>query len=140
MHRNSLDRRDRALLTLAFVGALKRGELVALNLSDLRFTPDALMVKVKSREIAVPRTGGELCAATAVQQWIEHAALDMEQPAGPVFRSFDRGGNPTLARLDSAWVSVVLKNRLKAVGIDSAPFSAQSLRRGRLMESAKGVL
>ena len=140
MHRSSLDRRDRALLLLGFMGALKRAELVSLNLSDLTFTADAMVVTVQGRQIAVPATGGELCAAAATRDWIAHAALDLEQPPGPLFRRFDRGGDPTRARLDAAWVSVIVKNRLKEVGIDPAPFSAQSLRRGRLLEAAKGVL
>lgn len=140
MHRNSLDRRDRALLLLGFMAALKRAELVALDVSSLRFTTDALVVQLKARQVAVPATGGELCAALAAKEWITHAALDLEQPLGPLFRRFDRGGDPTPTRLDSAWVSVVVKNRLKAIGIDPAPFSAQSLRRGRQMEAAKGVL
>ena len=140
MHRNSLDRRDRALLLLGFMAALKRAELTALNVSDLTFTADAMVVTLKGRQIAVPATGGDLCAVTATKEWIAHAALDIEQPPGPLFRRFDRGGDPTLERLDSAWVSCVVKARLKAVGIDPAMFSAQSLRRGRLAEAAKGVL
>lgn len=140
MHRNSLDRRDRALLLLGFMAALKRAELISLDVSDLTFTTDAMVVRMKGRQLAVPATGGELCAVSATKEWINHAALDTEQPSGPLFRRFDRGGDPTLTRLDSAWVSVVVKNRLKAVGIDPKPFSAQSLRRGRLLESAKGVV
>jgi integrase len=139
MHRNSLDRRDRAMLLLGFMAAMKRAELVALDVSSLRFTADALVVQLEARQVAVPATGGELCAVTATKDWINHAALDIEQPPGPLFRRFDRGGDPTLDRLDSAWVSVVVKTRLKAVGIDPKPFSAQSLRRGRLLESAKGL-
>ena len=140
MHRNSLDRRDRALVLLGFMGALKRAELVALDVSDLTFTGGALLVSLKGRQLAIPSTGGELCAVAAVRGWIEHAALDIEQPPGPLFRRFDRGGDPTASRLDSAWVSVVVKTRLKAVGIEPDAYSAQSLRRGRLLESANGVV
>ena len=140
VHRSSLDRRDRALLLLGFMAALKRAELVSLNVSDVRFTTDAAIVTLKTRQLAVPATGGELCAVTATKDWIAHAALDLEQPPGPLFRRHDRGGDPTPDRLDSAWVSVVVKNRLRAVGIDPTQFSAQSLRRGRLAEAAKGVL
>ena len=140
MHRNSLDRRDRALVLLGFMAALKRAELVSINVSDLTFTADAMVVVLSGRQIAVAATGGDLCAVTATKEWIAHAALDIEEPPGPLFRRFDRGGDPTLDRLDSAWVSVVVKNRLRAVGIDPTSFSAQSLRRGRLAEAAKGVL
>jgi integrase len=137
VHRSMRDRRDRALLTLGFVAALKRNELVAIDVGDLDFTPDAMMVRLKARRVAVPVTGGELCAATAVRTWIEHAALD---PGNVLFCRFDRGGDPTTDRLDSAWVSVVVKQRLKAAGIDPKRYSAQSLITGRRSEAAKGTL
>jgi hypothetical protein len=157
--RNALDRRDRALLLLGFMAALKRSALVAIDICDLRFSSDALIVKLKSeegvslggelheqqgtsvqREVAVPMTGGVLCAATAVRAWIESAALDVGDVQAPLFCRFDRGGDPTLQRLDAAYVNVILKGRLEAIGIDPKNFSGQSLIRGRLMEIGKGRL
>jgi integrase len=140
MHRNALDRRDRAMLLLGFFAALNRSQLVAIDVSHIAFSADVMVVQLDghAREVAIPITGGELCATTAVRKWIEHAALDVE--GGPLFRRFDRAGDPTPHRLDSAYVSVVLKERLKAVGIEPDRYSAHSLRRGRLLEAAKGVL
>ena len=154
MGRNLLDRRDRALLLLGFMGAFKRSTLVAIRIGDLRTTPDALIVKRRRVEgdgradadepaagqIAIPKTSGELCAVTAVLDWMQMAGLDMESKDGPLFRRFDRGGNPTSFALDSAYVNVILKFRLKTVGIDPAKFAAQSLRIGRLDEIGKGTL
>lgn len=140
MHRNALDRRDRAMLLLGFMAAINRAQLVAIDVSNVTFSADAMTLQLEKgkRQVTVPVTGGELCAATAVRKWIEHAALDVE--GGPLFRRFDRAGDPTAHRLDSAYVSVVLKERLKAVGIEPEHYSAHSLRRGRLLEAAKGVL
>lgn len=138
MHRNSLDRRDRALMILGFMGALNRARLTAIDVTDVEVTADALIVRVAGRSKAIPATGGELCAAAAVKGWIQHAALDLEQ--GPLFRRFDRGGNPTKERLDSAYVGVIVKERLAAVGINPTGYSAHSLRRGRLLEMGKGIL
>jgi integrase len=158
MHRNALDRRDRALILLCHFLALQRGELVRIDVGDVKFTADALLVTVAPREVdagismyptptdrtshsrvlAVPITGGELCAATAVRKWIESAELDVH--GGPLFRRFDRGGDPTSERLSSDYVSIILKLRLEAVGVDPTNYSGQSLRTGRLLELAKGVL
>ena len=148
MGTDGLDRRDRCLLLLGFGAALSRAALAALDVADLRFTNDVMVVSLregddeegqaKSRTVTVPITGHELCAATATKNWISHAALDLE--GGPLLRRFDRGGDPTANRLEAPWISVVVKNRLKAVGIDPTPYSALSLRRGRLAEIAKGVL
>jgi integrase len=151
MGTDSLDRRDRCLLLLGFASMLSRSILVSLDVADIRFTNDVMALHLRQagglataeqsrppRIVTVPITGHELCAATATRAWIAHAALDIE--GGPLIRRFDRAGNPTADRLDGAWVSVVVKNRLRAVGIDPTHFSALSLRRGRLSEMAKGTL
>ncbi|MBL0089744.1 MAG: hypothetical protein IPP44_24925 [Ideonella sp.] len=164
VHRNMLDRRDRALLLLGFMAGLKRTALTAIDVCDIAFTADAMIVKVKAgiaaeggptgahgrspgpgpdrgrgqdRSIAVPITGGDLCAATAVRQLIEHLAL---LPNTPLFRSYNRAGEPTENRLAPAFVSCVVKNRLKIVCIDPKDYSGESLRVGRLLELTKGVM
>ncbi len=141
--RDMLDRRDRALLLLGFQAALKRQQLVALDVRDLSFTPDAMLVTLRhadgstGRKVAVPATGGELCAATACRQYIEHLAL---LPEAPLFASFNRAGEPTAHRLCAAFVSVVVKRALTTIGMDAKEFSGESLRRGRVGEAARGTL
>jgi integrase len=59
-----IDRRDRALLALGFAGALRRSELLALQVTDLLAVPDGLRVTIRrsktdpdgqGQEIAIPR-------------------------------------------------------------------------------------
>jgi len=151
--RNAIDRRDRALILLGFAGAFKRGALVAVNVGDISVTPDALIVRIRgsgreedgdrtptNRQIAIPRTGGDLCVAKALADYIEKSALDNEPPGAPLFRACDRGGDPTRNRLDSAVVSLVVKKWVAAAGIDAKLYSAQSLVTGRRSEFAKGML
>lgn len=142
MGRNSLDRRDRAMLLTAFMAGLKRQKLVALDVNDVSFTAEAMLLKVRgeddatTRTLAVPATGGVLCAALAVKQYVEHLALE----DGALFRSFDRGGAHTDKRLAAAFVSCVLKARLTTVGVDAKLFSGESLRHGRALETMPGAL
>lgn len=144
IHRTMLCRRDEALLLLGFAGALKRGELCAIDVGDVRFTSDEMIVQLKadaaskrpSRSLLIPFVRTELCAATAVQRLIEHLALE---PNTPLFRSFNRASEPNAERLAPASVSTILKGRLEAAGINSEGFSGESLRRGRLLET-KGEL
>lgn len=151
--RNAIDRRDRALILLGFAGAFKRGALVAINVGDISVTPDALIVRIRVggqseggdgtptvRQIAIPRTGGDLCVAKALMDYMEKSALDTEPPDAPLFRACDRGGDPTRNRLDSAVVSLVVKKWVAAAGIDAKPYSAQSLVTGRRSEFSKGML
>jgi integrase len=139
MQRSALDRRDRALLLLGFFAALNSSQLVALDVCDVSFRGDVMMVRVgkNKREVVIAASGGPVCAATAVRQWIQTGALHVD--GGALFRRCDRGGDPTQHRLDAAYVSVVLKERLKAVGVEPERYSAHSLRRGRLLEIARGI-
>jgi integrase len=155
--RNLLDRRDRAIVLLGFSGAIKRGQLVSLDVGDVRFSHEAMLVRIRVREqsvadeghaeasphwrqLAIPITGGELCAATAVMRWIESAALDAEPRNSPLFRRFDRGGDPTGHRLEPAYVNSICKKLLRIIGVDPTPYSAHSLLLGRRAEIAKGVI
>ena len=148
MGTNPLDRRDRCLLLLGFSAALSGLALTMLDVEDVSFTSDVMLVSVGNRAteeavapprvLAIPRTGQELCAARATSEWIQHLQLD--ELGGPLIRRFDRAGNPTSNRLEAAYVGAVVKRRLAAVGIDPAPFSSLSLARGRRAEVAKGLL
>ena len=149
----TMDRRDKAILLLGYAG-LKRGAICAINIEDLTFTQDAMLIRVRttqepgdelespspespSRVMALPFTRGPLCAATACQTWLKHN--DLEGATGALFPSFTRSGEPTTDRLASAYVSVIVKERLKAAGItDVSAYSGESLRRGHLAEAVKG--
>lgn len=145
MGKNLLDRRDRCLFLLGFDAMLSRSSLVALDISDIRFCEHEMHVAVRevradgevTRFVTVHMRSDELCAVRATKEWI--ADMAPHAADGPLFRRFDRGGRVTAERLDAAWVSVVLKTRLSAVGVDSKNFSGQSLRRGRLTELKGGA-
>ena len=149
----TMDRRDKAILLLGYAG-LKRGAICAINIDDLNFTQDAMLIRIRttsdpgdeidvrvsepmSRVMAIPFTRGPLCSATACQTWLKHN--DLEGATGALFPSFTRSGEPTTDRLASAYVSVIVKERLKAAGIsDVSAYSGESLRRGHLAEAVKG--
>ena len=149
----TMDRRDKAIMLLGYAG-LKRGAICAINIEDLTFTEDAMLIRVratqetgdevespppesKGRVLALPFTRGLLCAATACQTWLKHN--DLEGKTGAMFPSFTRSGEPTTDRLASAYVNVIIKERLKAAGItDVSAYSAESLRRGHQAETVKG--
>jgi integrase len=71
--------RDRALILLGFAGALRRSELVALEISDLVRTEKGLLVRIRRSKtdqeaegatIAIPR-GGQDCPVKALETWLE---------------------------------------------------------------------
>src|SRR5690606_14511586 len=99
----------RALLLLGMAGALRRSELVALDVEDLVFTEDGLDVHIRRSKtdqegqgmtIAVPR-GQNLMPVDAVQAWIASAGLGN----GPLFRSVNKAGRVLDGRLSDRSVA-----------------------------------
>ena len=75
--------RDRALLALGFGGALRRSELVALDVADLVETDDGYKVTIRKSKtdqeghgatIAIVR-GGACCPVKAVKAWLTAAGI-----------------------------------------------------------------
>jgi len=140
--------RDRALVLLGYAGAFRRGELVALDVAQLRFSKQGLYVWIaaakndprkKGRELYVPRLpagsqSAPICAVAALERWL--AAVGA---AGPVFRTFDLRGRLTETRLDPGDVARILRRRAAAAGVagDFAGhrFGAGSLRTPRRRRS-----
>ena len=90
--------RDRALILLGFAGAFRRSELVAVQVEDLNFSPQGLVVFIprakgdqtgKGSSVAIPfAPDATICAARAVRDWVNRAGLK----TGPLFRAFKRNG------------------------------------------------
>jgi site-specific recombinase XerD len=126
--------RDRALLLLGFAGALRRSELVALDVSDLEETPDGLHIHIRRSKtdqegagdfVSVPH-GSRLHPVAGVKAWLLAAGIG----EGPIFRSIKKGGPVTPERLSDRSVAEIVKKRMEAAGFDPAIFSGHSLRAG----------
>jgi integrase len=113
--------RDRALLLVGFGGALRRSELVALDVEDIEFSDRGLTLNIRRSKtdqeargckVGVPKGRAEsTCAATALKQWIEFAGIT----SGPIFRNINRHGTVGLSRLTAQSVALIVKERcLKA--------------------------
>lgn len=141
--RNLLGARDRALLLIGFAGAFRRSELVALDVADLQFTAEGLLLKLRrsktdqegaGREIAIPHGAhAETCAVRAAQAWLEASGITV----GPVFRPVDRHGRIAPARLSDHAVALVVKRYARAAGMDQEVFSGHSLRAGFVTSAAR---
>ena len=126
--------RDRALLLVGFAGALRRSELVALNVSDLEETTEGVLVHIRKSKtdqegtgdfISIPH-GSRLRPVAGLTVWLQAAEIT----EGPLFRSIKKGGSVTLQRLSDRSVAEILKRRAEAAGFDPAIFSGHSLRAG----------
>ncbi|MGI9073702.1 MAG: site-specific integrase [Bryobacteraceae bacterium] len=140
---NLLGLRDRALLLMGFAGAFRRSELVALDVADLQFTAEGLLITLRrskgdqegaGRQVAIPHgTHAETCSVRAVRAWLEAASIT----EGPIFRAVDRHGRISPKRLSAHAVALIVKRYTEAVGLDAKLFSGHSLRAGFVTSAAR---
>lgn len=130
-------KRDRALLLIGFSAALRRSELVALNVNDIETVPEGIVIHVRrsktdqegeGREIAIPR-GSRLKPVEAIEAWLDTVGTGPEV-SRPVFVSIAKGGRLESKRLSDRAVALIVKKWAEAAKLDPALFSGHSLRAG----------
>lgn len=142
--------RDRALLLLGFAAALRRSELVALNVDDLEIRPEGLALTIRSSKtdpdargevLGVPRGRRmDLCPVTALAAW--RAVLDgVAAPVtGALFRPINRHGTVAPSRLSDRAVAGVVKEAAHRAGFDPDRYAGHSLRAGFATSAAAAGL
>jgi site-specific recombinase XerD len=132
--------RDRALLLIGFGGALRRSELVALDVADIEETEIGLLVTIRGSKTDQERQGvtiaiarGDIaCPAKALRAWLDAAGIE----AGPIFRPIDKGSKVRDSRLTCRSVANIVKAYAGRAGFDASMFSGHSLRAGFLTSAA----
>lgn len=135
-------RRDKALLLIGFGSALRRAEIVALDVADVEIQSQGVLLHLarsktdqqgKGELIAIHRgVDSEFCAVAALERWLE---LRGSKP-GPLFVRLNRGGRVSTKRLRPQAVSLVVKRAALAIGLDPGSFSGHSLRAGLATSAA----
>jgi len=132
--------RDRALILIGFSAALRRTELVALDVDDIARHPKGLLITIRrsktdqtraGRTKAVPH-GRKLHAVRALDAWLAAAKIT----TGPLFRGV-RGDTVLGRRLCDHQVARIVKKRIAAVGLDPKLFAGHSLRSGYISSAAE---
>jgi integrase len=134
---------DRALLLVGFAAALRRSELVALDVANLTFRAEGLVLRLRRRktdqdgqgsDIGIPTGHHDLtCPVRALQTWLAAAKIT----EGPVFRAVNKADRPAATRLSDRSVALVVKSALAAAGHESENFSGHSLRSGFATSAAR---
>ena len=101
---------------------MRRSDLVGLDVTDLAFGDEGLVVVVRKsktdqvgegRQIGIPfGQHPETCPVRAVQVWLDEASVS----EGPVFRSVNKHGHVMERRLSDKTVADVVKRSLVAAG------------------------
>ncbi|MGD9713456.1 MAG: site-specific integrase, partial [Thermomicrobiales bacterium] len=135
------DIRDRALLLLGWATAMRRSELVALDVEDVEFTTKGALITVRrsktdqegrGREIAVPLGRTRHCPIAALKEWLVFAEIE----TGAIFTTVNKHGHLLKSRMSGEAASNVVKARVAYAGYDPAAFSGHSLRAGFVTAAA----
>lgn len=120
--------RDRAMLLLGFTGAFRRSELTALNVQDLRFTEECLVVslgKSKTNQMGDYEEKAifyspepAVCPIRSLKAWLEQ----LERSEGPIFVMLRKGNRLTTKRLSDQSINTVVQRYL------GPGYTAHSLR------------
>jgi integrase len=134
--------RDRALLLVGFHGALRRSEIAALDVADLRFEPTGVVLSIRrsktdqegaGAEIGLPRhPDATIDPVRALEAWIAAAAI----VDGPVFRSFTMHGALQANRIDGRDVARIVQRVAKDARLEG-DLGGHSLRAGFVTAAAK---
>lgn len=132
--------RDRALLLLGFGAALRRSELVALDVEDVR-VEQGLRVRIRrsktdqegrsAEEGIVAGQRADLDPVEAFLAWREVLRAD----TGPLFRPIDRWDNIQDRRLLSGSVAQIIQRRAILAGLPG-DYAGHSLRAGFATQAA----
>jgi integrase len=134
--------RDRAMLLIGFAAALRRSELVALQIQDVQFVTEGLVLVIRrsktdqtgaGEKIAIG-TGRSLdtCPVRSLRSWLSISGIEQ----GPVFRAITRHGRIRPDALTDQVVALQIKRYAQAAGLDRSIFSGHSLRAGLATSAA----
>jgi len=139
--------RNRALILLGWFAALRRSELVAVQVEDLEQCPEGLVLTVRrsktdqegqGRKIAIPKVADSaLDAVSAVSAWIDASQIK----TGYLFRAIGRSDRETPDQLaifgktkpnplTPRSVALIVQRLAKLAGLPWKKFSGHSLRSG----------
>jgi site-specific recombinase XerD len=128
--------RDSALIQVAYFGAFRRSELVAMRFEHLHFDSKGLLILIprsktdqmgEGKVKALPYGHGQICPVTAMKRWLEVAKIN----GGVIFRSINRWDKLQAERLHPDSISSIVKSLARSCQFDFVDqLSSHSLRRG----------
>ena len=141
--------RDRLVILLGFAAALRRSELAALDVEDVRWVPEGIEVTIRRSKThqegegaIVPVPYGshrETCPVRAVGDWLDATGLE----SGPLVRGLARDAHlpielRLLGRLSTEGINRVVARAARRAGLDPAGvWTGHSLRAGLATAAAK---
>lgn len=137
--------RDSALIQIAYFGALRRSELIAIRVEHLQFEPEGLLILIPKSKTdttgkgiikALPYGIGSnaVCPVKAVKRWLDTAKMT----EGLLFRAVNRWGQLQQEALHPDSINVIIKSLARECQFEFVDnLSSHSLRRGFATSAAR---
>jgi integrase len=136
-------RRDKALLLIGFFSAFRRSELVGIQVSDLSWETEGLIIHLPRSKTdqqstglsrAIPFAEPSICPVRAMKIWLDTAQITQ----GSVFRSINRWDHIASNTLPAAAINELLKKLGQECHFNFAlELSSHSFRRGLSTSAAR---
>jgi integrase len=140
---NSLkDRRDRAILLIGFAAALRRSELVGLDAADVEHVRRGIVLHLRrsktdqdgqGHKIAIPYGRSRWCPIACLDAWLSASGIT----ESAIFHPVDRHGHVCATRLSGEAISILVRERIAAAGLNPVGYSGHSLRAGLATSAAQ---
>lgn len=135
--------RDRALLLVGFASAMRRSELVGVNVEHITHLPTGMEIFLpcsktdqdkRGRTVFIPHANDESrCPVKALIEWLAISGIR----DGAVFRAVTRYGRVAAIGLSSQSVALIVKASVARAGGDADQSSGHSLRAGYCTSAAE---
>lgn len=135
--------RDKALILLGFVGAFRRSEIVGLDVGDVVYREEGLVILLRrsktdqrgeGRLVGIPRGRHlETCPVEALKRWLEMSGISQDA----VFRGLNKHVSIISDRLSRRSVGEIIKRATKGAGLDPTRYSGHSLRSGHCTAASR---
>lgn len=134
--------RDKALLLVGFAGALRRSELVALQVGDVEFCQQGMLLHIRSSKtdqlgkghtVPIPALSTGYCAVKALRRWLDASEIKK----GPIFRGVTAQQQLQSRALTAHSVARIVKLRAEHAGLDPQYYAGHSLRAGLVTSAFK---
>jgi site-specific recombinase XerD len=134
-------KRDRALLSLGWAAALRRSELVALEVADIEPAPGGIRLHIRRSKtdqegrgqvIGIPDGGTRIQPLAALRAWLAASGI----ASGPIFRRVLKGRGGLGEQLHPGSVADLVKRYARLAGYDIGALAGHSLRSGLITAAA----
>ena len=134
--------RDRALVLIGYAGAFRRSELAAIEVADLTFSKNGLVIDLRrsktdqeasGRKVGIPFGANK---STCPVRCLRHFLTKAKITSASVFRGIDRHGHLSSQKLHRDSVRWILKVAAHRSGRKTEPLGGHSLRAGFATQAA----